>query len=160
MYGANGDLAILYREKSNDDRDMYLAIQDKSGHLTRTRINSTHWHVNACPMTYYALTSTNDGYLAAWPTKGDIYFARIDRKGAVLTPGEVKTPGHSGMRSGLVALSGTDGSTLIAWKRDSELSWRRYNAQGVAQGEVKSVPSAGKGAAGVTDQHGKFILFE
>jgi hypothetical protein len=160
VYGANGDLAVLYREKSNDDRDMYLVIQDKTGHLTRTRISSTPWHVNACPMTYYALTSTKDGYVAAWPTKGDIYFARIDRTGAVLPPGEVKTPGRSGMRTGLVALSGTDGGTLIAWKRDGELSWQLYNAQGVAQGAVESVPSAGKGAAGVTDQHGKFILFE
>jgi hypothetical protein len=160
VYSANGDLAILYREKSNDDRDMYLVIQDKSGHLTRTRISSTSWHVNACPMTYYALTSTKDGYLAAWPTKGDIYFARIDRKGAVLSPGEVKTPGRSGMRTGLVALSGTDGTTLIGWKRDGELSWQLYNSQGVAEGAVKSVPSVGKGAAGITDQLGKFILFE
>lgn len=160
VYGANGDLAVLYREKSNDDRDMYMVIQDKTGHLKRTRISSTPWHVNACPMTYYSLTSTKDGYVAAWPTKGDIYFARIDRKGAVLPPGEVKTPGRSGMRTGLVALSGTDGGTLIAWKRDGELSWQLYNAEGVAQGAVESVPSAGKGAAGVTDQHGKFILFE
>jgi hypothetical protein len=160
VYSANGDLAILYREKSNDDRDMYLVIQDKSGHLTRSRISSTPWHMNACPMTYYALTSTKDGYLAAWPTKGDIYFARIDRKGTVLSPGEVKTPGRSGMRTGLVALSGAEGSTLIAWKREGELNWQLYNAQGVAQGAVQSVPSSGKGAAGVTDQNGKFILFE
>jgi hypothetical protein len=160
VYGTNGDLAVLYREKTNDDRDMYLVIQDRAGHLTRTRISSTPWHVSACPMTYYALTSTKDGYVAAWPTKGDIYFARIDRKGAVLPPGEVKTPGRSGMRTGLVALGGAAGSTLIAWKRDGELSWQRYNAQGVAEGAVKSVPSQGKGVAGVTDQHGTFILFE
>ena len=111
-------------------------------------------------MTYYALTSTKDGYVAAWPTKGDIYFARIDRKGAVLPPGEVKTPGRSGMRTGLVALGGAAGSTLIAWKRDGELSWQRYNAQGVAEGAVKSVPSQGKGVAGDTDKHGTFILVE
>ncbi len=102
---------------------MYLILQDKTGHLTRTRISSTPWHVNACPMTYYAITGTNDGYLAAWPTKGDIYFARVDAKGAVLPPGEVKTPGRSGMRTGLVALSGRAGNTLIAWKREGELSY-------------------------------------
>ena len=43
---------------------------------------------------------------------GDIYFARLDSEGRVLPPDEVKTPGRSGMRSGLVALSGADGSTL------------------------------------------------
>jgi hypothetical protein len=159
-YGPNGDLAILYREKANDDRDMYLIIRDRSGHLKRTRISTTPWHVNACPMTYYALTSTADGYVAAWPTKGDIYFARIDRYGTVLQPGEIKTPGHSGMRSGVVALPGAKGSTLIAWKREGELSWQMYNAQGVATSVSGSLPSAGKGAAGVTDRAGNFILFE
>jgi hypothetical protein len=160
VYSPGGDLAILYREKSNDDRDMYLVIQDKSGKQIRTRVSTTPWHVNACPMTYYALTSTSDGYLAAWPTKGDIFFARLDRRGVVLPPGEVKTTGHSGMRTGLVALSGTDGRTLIAWKRTGELSWQIYNADGVPQGAAESVPSAGKGAAGVTDRRGRFILFE
>ncbi len=160
VYGASGDLAVLYREKANDDRDVYLLIQDKTGHLTRTRISATPWHVNACPMTYYSLTATSDGYVAAWPTKGDIYFARIDRTGAVLPPGEVKTPGRSGMRTGLVALSGKEGSTLVAWKREGELSWQLYNAEGVAQGSVVSMPSTGKGAAGVTGRHGNFILFE
>ncbi len=160
VYGSNGDLAVLYREKSNDDRDMYLVIQDKTGHQTRTRVSSTPWHVNACPMTYYALTSTGDGYLAAWPTKGDIYFARLDSKGIVLPPGEVKTPGHSGMRSGLVALSGAEGRVLIAWKRNGELTWQLYDAQGIPQGAPESVPSGGKGAAGVTGRRGHFILFE
>jgi hypothetical protein len=160
VYGASGDLAVLYREKTSDDRDMYLLIQDKIGHVTRTRISVTPWHVNACPMTYYSLTATRNGYVAAWPTKGDIYFARIDAKGAVLPPGEVKTPGRSGMRTGLLALSGPEGSTLIAWKRDGELSWQLYDVQGVAQGGVISVPSTGKGAAGVTGPHGNFILFE
>jgi hypothetical protein len=160
VYSPNGDLAILYREKTNDDRDMYLVIQDKGGRLSRTRVSSTPWHVDACPMTYYALTSTGDGYLAAWPTKGDIYFARIDRKGRVLPPGEVKTPGRSGMRTGLVALSGTDGRSLIAWKLNGELHWQIYNAAGIPQGAPESAPSAGKGAAGITDQRGHFILFE
>ena len=159
-YGPNGDLAILYREKTNDDRDMYMIIRDPSGHLKRTRISTTPWHVNACPMTYYALTSTADGYVAAWPTKGDIYFARIDRNGEVLKPGEVKTPGRSGMRSGVVALAGAKGSTLIAWKREGELSWQLYNAQGAPTSVAGSLPSVGKGAAGVTDRAGNFILFE
>jgi hypothetical protein len=160
VYGSNGDLAILYREKSNDDRDMYLVIQDKTGRQIRTRVSSTPWHINACPMTYYALTSTTNGYLAAWPTKGDIYFARLNSKGGVLPPGEVKTPGRSAMRSGLVALSGIGGSSLIAWKRNGELGWQLYDAQGIPQGAPGSVQSAGKGAAGVTGRHGTFILFE
>ena len=160
LYRPDGDLAILYREKSNDDRDMYLVIRDRTGQLTRTRVSTMPWHVNACPMTYYALTSTADGYLAAWPTRGDIYFARLNRKGMVLPPGEVKTPGHSSVRSGLVALNGANGSSLIAWKRSGQLSWQLYREDGVPLGATQSAPSAGKGAAGVTDARGRFILFE
>ncbi len=160
IFGSNGDLAVLYREETNDDRDMYIVIQDKSGHQVRNRISSTLWHVNACPMTYYSLSSTSNGYVAAWPTKGDIYFARLDSKGNVLPPGEVKTPGHSSMRSGLVALSRADGTSLIAWKRNGELLWQLYDRQGVPQGDPGSVPSAEKGAAGVVTRDGTFILFQ
>jgi hypothetical protein len=70
-----------------------------------------------------------------------------ERNGALLSPGESKTPGRSGIRTGLVALSRADDITLTAWKLEGELSWQLYNAQGVAQGAVQSVPSAGKGAA-------------
>ena len=160
VYAPNGELAILYREQRNDDRDLYLVIQDKTGRQRRTKVSVTPWHVNACPMTYYALTATANGYLAAWPTKGDIYFARLGRDGNLLPPGEVKTPGRSAMRSGLVALSGPDGSSLIAWKRDGQLTWQLYSPAGVPQGPPESASSSGKGAAGVVDRRGRFLLFK
>jgi len=40
----------------------------------------------------------------------------MDKDGRVLPPGEIKTPGKSGMRNGLLALSAPDGGTLVAWK--------------------------------------------
>jgi hypothetical protein len=159
-YGANGDLAVLYREETNNDRDMYVVIFNKSGQQSRTRISSTLWHINACPMTYFALTSANDGYLAAWPTRGDIYFARLDKNGKVLPPGEIKTPGHSGMRTGLVALGAPDETTLVAWKdRNNKLMWQLYDPAGHPQNAPESISSPGKGAAGVVDGRGHFILF-
>lgn len=159
VYGANGDLAVLYREKAGNQRDIYLVVLGRDGSQSRTRASSTLWNVNACPMTYFALSATEDGYVAAWPTRGEIYFARLDRKGKVLAPGEVKTPGRSGMRSGVVALGAPNGATLIAWKHDEDLGWQIYGREGRAQGAMGSARGTGKGAAGVVDERGRFILF-
>jgi hypothetical protein len=160
VYGADGSLAVLYREKTNDKRDMYLVILKKDGQQSRTRISSTLWEVNACPMTYYDLSATKNGYIAAWPTKGEIYFARTDRNGKVVPPGETKTPGKTGTRTGLIALEAPDGRALIAWKHQGELSWQLYSADGRPEGSAGSVTSRGAGVAGVVDKAGRFILFQ
>jgi hypothetical protein len=158
-FGADGDLAVLYREETNNERDMYLVLLAKDGSQSRTRVSSTLWKINGCPMTYFALSTTKEGYIAAWPTKGEVYFVRLDRKGKVLSPGEIKTAGRSGMRSGVVALSASDGTTLIAWRHQEELGWQIYDLEGRPQGAPGSIKSAGKGAAGIVDENGRFILF-
>jgi len=56
-----------------------------------------------------------------WPTRGQIYFARLDANGESLPPAEIKTPGTSGMRTGVLALSAPDGSTLVGWKKGDQL---------------------------------------
>ncbi|HXI40609.1 MAG TPA: hypothetical protein VNH18_32995 [Bryobacteraceae bacterium] len=158
-FGADGDLAVLYREETNNERDMYLVLLANDGSQSRTRVSSTLWKINGCPMTYFALSTTKEGYIAAWPTKGEIYFARLDRNGRVLPPGEIKTAGRSGMRSGVVALSASDGTTLIAWRHQEEVTWQIYDLEGRPQGALGSIKSAGKGAAGIVDEKGRFILF-
>ncbi|HCC59464.1 MAG TPA: hypothetical protein DEQ47_19815 [Solibacterales bacterium] len=157
-YAGNGALAVMYREKTNDDRDIYVVVRKADGSLTRNRISATPWHINACPMTYYDITPTDSGYLAAWPTKGEIYFAALDREGKVLPPGEIKTPGHSGMRTGIVALA-SDGKNLIAWNNKGELNWQLYDRQGQPCGPAAHAATTGKGAAGVVDRGGHFLLF-
>jgi hypothetical protein len=160
-YGRDGRLAVLYREETDNDRDMYVALWDHSrgAKPTRARISTTGWNVNACPMTYYTITPTDTGYVAAWPTKGQIYFARLDKNGAVLPPGEIKTPGTSGMRTGLLALSASDGATLVAWKNKDVLAWQLYDAKGEPAGKPDSTASPGNGAAGVALRDGHFALF-
>jgi len=159
VYGADGSLAVLYRERTNNQRDMYLVVLTKDGRQSRTRVSSTLWTINGCPTTYYSISATKDGYLAAWPTKGEIYFTKLDKDGRVLPPGEIKTPGRSGMRTGLVALAASDGSTLIAWKHQDELGWQLYDREGHPQGPTGSIKSVGQGAAGVVDSNGRFLLF-
>jgi hypothetical protein len=160
-YGPDGKLAVLYREETHNERDMYVVLWDESGggKPTRTRVSRTGWKLEACPMTYFNITPTADGYVAAWPTKGQIYFARLDKDGSLLPPGEIKTPGTNGMRTGVLALSAKDGSTLVAWKKNDILGWQLYDRAGKPVGENGSAPSSGNGAAGVALENGSFLLF-
>jgi hypothetical protein len=158
-YGPDGRLAVIYREETNDQRDIYLVLSDRNGQQKRTRVSSTSWQLQACPMTYFTIQGTETGYVAAWPTKGEIYFARLGKDGAVLAPGEIKTPGRNGMRTGIVALSAKDGATLIAWKNQEVLGWQLYDAQGRPVGNAGSEPSRGSGAAAVVLPDGRFMVF-
>jgi len=161
VYGTDGNLALLYREETDNERDMFVVLSDQRGKSKplRAPVSDTLWKLNGCPMTYFTITRTDTGYVAAWPTKGQVYFARLDKAGAALPPGEIKTPGTSGMRNGLVALSASDGATLVAWKNKDVLGWQLYDAKGQPQGEPGSAKSAGSGAAGVVLPDGKFLVF-
>ena len=116
-YGADGKLAVLYREETHNDRDMFLVLCDQGrNQVSRTRVSTTLWKIDGCPMSYYTVWPTPDGYLAVWPTQGQIYFARLDSKGTLMSPVEIKTPGTTGMRTGMLALNDADGNTVVAWK--------------------------------------------
>ena len=159
-YGADGKLAVLYREETNNDRDMFLVLWDQGqNEVSRTRVSTTLWNIDACPMSYYTITAVPDGYVAVWPTDGQIYFARLNANGGLLSPVEIKTPGMTGMRTGMLTLSGADGKTLVAWNYEKQLHWQLYDAAGRAAGRPGSATSAGKGAAGVVGKDGQFVLF-
>ncbi|MDG3002275.1 hypothetical protein [Paludisphaera mucosa] len=160
VYGEDGRLAVLYREETDDERDMYVVLWDQErGRTTRKRVSQTPWKIDGCPMTYYAITRGPKGFAAAWPTKGQIDFARLDGEGGTWKPGEIATPGRSGMRTGLIALPGPDGSTLVAWKLEGRLGWQLYDGEGRPSGKAGSAPSPGQGAAGVVAADGRFLLF-
>lgn len=161
VYGSNGKLALLYREETDNARDMFVVLSDQrsASEPLRTRVSGTPWKLNGCPMTYFTITRADTGYVAAWPTKGQVYFARLDKDGGVLPPGEIRTPGTSGMRNGLLALSATDGATLIAWKNKDVLGWQLFDVKGEPTGEPSSTPSPGSGAAGVMLRDGRFLIF-
>jgi hypothetical protein len=110
-------------------------------------------------MTYYTVTADRGRIVAAWPTKGTIYFARLNGQGESSGLAEVETPGRSGMRTGILALSGSDGSTLVARKNDGFAGWQHYELKGQPSGPSSSAKSAGNGVAGVVGKDGRFVLF-
>ena len=159
-YGADGKLAILYREETRNERDMYLVLWDqRESTMTRGRISQTPWKVDACPMSYFQVARDGLGYVAVWPTKGLIHFAKLDANGEAALPLETKTPGFSGMRTGMIALSAPSGETLVAWKSAGQVGWQLYDAKGKPSGKPGSEPGPGNGVAGVLGKDGRFILF-
>jgi hypothetical protein len=159
-YGEDGRLAVFYREETDNERDMYVVLWDQNrGQMTRKRVSRTLWRIDACPMTYYTISPERGGFVAVWPTRGQIYFARLDGEGNLLPPAEIETPGRSGMRTGMLALSARDGSMLVAWKRDDQLQWELYGADGRPSGQPGTAKSPGNGVAGVVNKDGGFTLF-
>lgn len=158
-YGEDGKLAVLYREETNNERDMFVVTWDqKRNKSKRTRISSTLWKIESCPMTYFTLTRTKNGFDAVWPTKGQIYFAKLDGQGEILPRGEIETAGRTGMRSGVLALSNNDGMTLVVWRELGELRWQLFDEKGFTSGATGSAKSSGSGVAAVVDRHGDFVL--
>jgi hypothetical protein len=142
---------------------MFLVLWDQEkNESSRTRISSTLWKIDACPMTYYSIARAPDGYVAAWPTGNsyEIYFARIDKKGNVLSPGEIKTPGRAWHRTGVLALAAPDGKACVAWVKDGQLGWQKYDDQGQPVDEPGSAKTNGNGVAGVATKDGRFVLFQ
>ena len=159
-FGADGRLALLYREETNNERDMYLVLWDQvRNKVTRRRVSGTPWTIDACPMSYYSISRDRDGFVAIWPTKGSIYFARLAKDGAIKSPAEIKTPGMTGMRTGMLTLNAQDGNILAAWKKDGQLNWQLYDQEGRSQGDVTTMKSPGAGVAGVITTDGQMLLF-
>ena len=159
-YGPGGKLAVLYREETDNNRDMYLVLWDQEqNQSSRTRVGRESWNTDSCPMTYYSIAAVADGYVAAWPTRGEIYFARLGADGAMRADEETKTPGKCGMRTGVLALGDSEGNTLVAWKHEGQLGWQLYDERGRPKGRPGAAKSAGNGAAGVLSKEGQFILF-
>jgi hypothetical protein len=160
-YGADGRLALLYREETDNQRDLFVVVWDQrdGSEPLRQRISRTPWKIETCPMTYYTISRAGTGYVAAWPTKGQVYFARLNPDGTPSLTGEVKTPGTTGMRAGLLALGASDGATLIAWKNKDVLGWQLYDSNNQPQGAPGSAASPGNGAAAVVLGDGRFLVF-
>lgn len=158
-FGADGRLAILYREETNNDRDMFLALWDIARNIVeRKAVSQTRWKVDACPMTYYSVVPNGSGYLAVWPTRKQVFFSRLDGGGNLLTPGEISTSGTSGMRTGMLVLANRRGQYLAAWNSENQVGWQQFDARGQALSGPDRTSYRGKGIAGFVSSDDQFVL--
>lgn len=151
----------MYREETDNLRDPHVALWNplNSAPPKRSRLGTSHWKLEGCPMTYFSLEPTPHGFIAAWPTEGRVRFARLERTGSMLSPGEILTPGRTGMRQRALAVESPEGVVLVAWVESGTLRWQRYDRAGQPLGTTGESPTSGKHAVGVPGSQGGFRLF-
>ena len=101
------------------------------------------WELGACPVSTTNLFAGPVGLTAAWETRGQVYFADVDRLDAVRSP-----PGQARFRRKNPAVAvDSRGDTLLAWgdgpgfSFGGSLHWQLFDAAGRPVGE----PGGGAG---------------
>jgi len=132
---SRGRIYILYRTAAaaGAERDMYLLTsRDHGKHFDGQTIHP--WKISACPMSSESLAEQGDTVIAAWQTKEEVYFARIDPKsGKLASP--VKPPGNASRK--FPAVAGNErGETILVWaegtgwQKGGALAWQVFDRMG------------------------------
>ncbi len=148
-----GKVYVLYRgARTPTQRDMFLL----SGAGTDFQVEDIHpWAVDTCPMSSEAFAEGPGGVVAAWETRGQVYFARIDpasgkRSAAVAAPGPGRSRKHPSVAvngRGEMLLAWTEGT---GWNKGGSAAWQVYDRDGRpvgAPGRAEGVPVWGLVAA-------------
>jgi hypothetical protein len=161
-----GALYVLFRAATrNVERDMMLATsRDQGAHFKAVSLQP--WPVSTCPMSSESLFDTPAGVIAAWETKGQIAYARIDSKSMAASP-PISPPGGGNRKHPAVAAN-AEGETILVWaedtgwKRGGSLVWRIFDRTGRATREMgrvnDGVPVWGLPCA-LALANGRFVIF-
>jgi hypothetical protein len=142
-----GNAYFLYRaatDKSN--RGMYL-LQSADRGKSFTGVQLDSWEIDTCPMSSEAFAEGPDGTYAAWDTRGQIFFTRLQNgKRAIETPKPApglaaarKHPALAVNKRGEMILVWTEGT---GWNRGGALAWQVYDKDGTPTAETGSRPNA------------------
>jgi hypothetical protein len=143
-----GTVYVLYRAATEHvHRDTYLLTsRDKGDGFRSDKLQP--WKVEACPMSSFAFADGPADVLAAWETKGQVCFARIDpATGKRSEP--IAAPGEGGERKHPVIASNKHGETILAWaegvgwERGGSVAWQVFDKNGKAtdaKGRADGVP--------------------
>jgi hypothetical protein len=117
-----GTLYMLYRAATAEvHRDMYLLTStDRTATFRDDKLSE--WTQPACPMSTAVFTEGAGGVLAAWETRGQVYFARIDpATGERSEP--IPAPGAGGERKFSVVATNRQGETILVWTEG--MGWQK-----------------------------------
>jgi RNA polymerase sigma factor (sigma-70 family) len=145
---SKGALYALYRgAKDVTKRDMYLLSSADRG-KSFGALNLHAWTIGTCPMSSEAFAEAPGGnVVAAWDTKGQVYFARIDLEADKL-PSPVAAPGPGRERKHPALAVNAKGETLLAWTEG--MGWARGGTVVWQVFDKNGTPTAERGhAAGV-----------
>jgi hypothetical protein len=161
-----GTVYVLYRAaKGNVERDMMLATsRDRGAHFQVASLQP--WPVTICPMSSESLLDTPAGVLAAWETKGQIAYTRVDPDS--LASSRLISPPGGGNRKHPALAANADGETIVVWAEDTgwqrggSLAWRIIDRSGRGTREMgrveDGIPVWGLPAV-VALQDGRFVIF-
>jgi hypothetical protein len=144
-----GKVYVLYRSAAEQtQRDMYLLISTDKGARFRGA-DLDPWKIETCPMSSAAFAEGPAGVLAAWETRGQVYYTRIDRAtGKRSAP--IAAPGHSQGRKHPVVAANAKGETILVWTegmgwmRGGTLAWQVFDKSGKPtkdKGQADGVPT-------------------
>jgi hypothetical protein len=144
----SGHVHVLYRSASEQvHRDIYLLTS--TDHASAFQGLDLHpWQINACPMSSMAFAESDSGVLAAWETRGQVYWSRIDA--ALGKPSDpIAAPGTPRGRKHPVVAGNNRGETLLAWTEGmgwdegGSLAWQVFDKSGkptTEKGQAPGVP--------------------
>ena len=144
-----GTVFVLYRAATGGvDRDTYLLRSgERGGNFLSDKVDT--WKLEACPMSSYAFAQGPDKVVAAWETRGQVYFARLDpatgkRSEAVAAPGAGRGRKHPAVAvnaRGETILVWTEG---MGWARGGSVAWQVFDRDGkptADRGRADGVPA-------------------
>jgi hypothetical protein len=139
-----GNVYVLYRSATERvNRDTYLLTSTDKG-ASFHGDNLHRWKLEACPMSSFAFADSAAGVLAAWETKGQVYYARIDTAtGKKSEP--VAAPGEARERKHPVVACNKQGQTIMAWAEG--VGWERGGAVAWQVFDKHGKPTSEKGRA-------------
>ena len=162
MSDPGGAVHVSYRGAGNNvRRGQRLLTSMDHGRTFSDRLVDP-WELGACPVSTTKLFAGPAGLTAAWETRGQVYFADVDRLDAVRSP-----PGQARFRRKNPAVAvDPRGDTLLAWgdgpgfSFGGSLHWQLFDVAGRPVGEQgggAATVISGSTAAAVV-QNGRFLV--
>ncbi|MDO8795483.1 MAG: sialidase family protein [Vicinamibacterales bacterium] len=111
--GADGRVAIMFRNSLSGNRDIYVAESNDGVTFTSaTKLGTVSWALNACPMDGGAVSFSADGVVATWRREGDVFLTTDRGPERRLGAGRDPVVAHFQTRRD-VAWSASDGVVLV-----------------------------------------------
>jgi hypothetical protein len=130
-----GTLYVIYRTATGGvDRGIYLlSSDDHAGHFRGEPMHA--WRAETCPMSSAAMTESGAGVLAAWETRGQVYFSRVDPE-THEAASPIAPPGGRGNRKHPAVAGNARGETILVWtegtgwQKGGSLAWQVLDRSG------------------------------
>jgi hypothetical protein len=116
------------------ERDMTLLVsRDQGKRFERMVLDG--WRINQCTMSSESIAEGPKGVLAAWETKGQVWFGQVSPQSSSSTS-RIPAPGSTGDRKHPALACNAQGQTILVWtegtgwQRGGALAWQVFDSAG------------------------------